>query len=125
MKLALIGIFGVLGIYSRYFIDLTFQSQENSFPTATLIANSLGCLIIGILSGLIAQKTQSIYVKPLMIGFCGGLTTFSSYSLQILNLFTLEQTLKATLYFIISPILGLSFVILGYFLTNQTLLTQN
>lgn len=125
MKIVFIGIFGVLGIYSRYFLDTFINNDQSSFPVSTLIANSIGCLIAGVLYCFISHKYQSPYLQPMLIGFCGGLTTFSSYSLQTLNLITAEQTLKGLTYLVLSPSLGILFVFIGFKLSLLFFVSQN
>jgi CrcB protein len=125
MKIIFIGIFGVLGIYSRYFIDTIISNNQNSLPISTLVANSIGCFLAGVIYCFISQKYQSVYLQPLLIGFCGGLTTFSSYSLQTLNLLSAEQSLKSLTYLILSPTLGIIFVFIGLHLTLHLFFSQN
>jgi fluoride ion exporter CrcB/FEX len=47
MKIFLIGLFGVLGVYTRYFVDLQISQQQESFPMATLTVNMIGCFTAG------------------------------------------------------------------------------
>ena len=125
MKLLLIGVFGVLGIYARYSIDLLINNDRYSFPVSTLTANLIGCFLAGIIYCFIFNKTQSNFLPPLLIGFCGGLTTFSSFSLQALNMMTAEQTMKSLGYLILSPTLGVVFVLLGFQSTLHLFFPQN
>jgi CrcB protein len=119
MKIVLIGVFGLLGIYSRYFIDTIITFKNNSFPISTLIVNLLGCVLAGILFAFIQNKTENIFVTPLLIGYCGGLTTFSSYCLQGFQLMSQGETSKAFLYIVISPFIGLLLVFTSYYFMNQ------
>jgi fluoride exporter len=74
--------YGVSGFVARRFGEV--------FPWGTLIVNISGCLIIGTMAGLVAQRGllpgNAVTRELGMIGFCGGYTTFSSFSLQTLNL---------------------------------------
>jgi fluoride exporter len=76
-----IGLGGALGSILRALIYVCIKSN---FPWATLVANVAGCLIIGLVIGHEsvtadwAQHTRGFVV----IGFCGGFTTFSTFSLQ-------------------------------------------
>jgi CrcB protein len=119
MKIVLIGVFGLLGIYSRYFIDTIFTLKNQSFPFSTLLVNLIGCLFAGIVFASVQNKFENIFIAPILIGFCGGLTTFSSYCLQGFQLLSQGETSKAFLYIVISPTIGLIFVFTSYYLMNQ------
>ncbi len=77
----LIGLGGALGSMLRAFISFSLNSQ---FPWATLLVNVLGSLIIGLaighetVSGDWAHHARAVVI----FGFCGGFTTFSTFSLQ-------------------------------------------
>ena len=58
-----------------------FGQLESSFPYATLVANVISCVILGILIGInIKGELASSYRLLLMTGFCGGFSTFSTFS---------------------------------------------
>lgn len=115
MKIFLISIFGVLGILSRYSIDTYFSSKSYNLPISTLIANLLGCILCGFIFTLFTYKPNLSFnlYQALIIGFCGGLTTFSSYSLQAVTLFQAGALDKSILYFVLSPVLGCISLYLG------------
>lgn len=114
MNILFIGLFGVLGVYSRYFIEMLFNEHNKDFPVATLCANLAGCLIAGIIYAFMKEKSSTPLLEPLLFGFCGGLTTFSAFSLQSFNFLTLHQNAKAIAYLVLSPTLGLLCVFLGF-----------
>lgn len=92
MKILLIAVGGALGAVFRYLITYIIGRQwGNYFPYGTLAVNLLGCLLIGIIMGLITEKAwiQPIWRFFLTIGFLGALTTFSSFSYEAYRL--LEQ----------------------------------
>jgi CrcB protein len=81
---------GGIGSLMRYAIGLVsakFISTE--FPVATLISNTLSCLILGVVMLFIVPKfTEANWIHPLVvIGVCGGFSTFSTFSLETLTLF--------------------------------------
>ena len=78
---AAFGLGGGLGAVARH---LTGTLVTHRFPIATLIVNVAGCLILGI--GLAILGEGGGELRRLVYGFCGGLTTFSSFAYQTLDL---------------------------------------
>lgn len=77
-----VGAGSCIGGIARYLISYAVQSTAASrFPWGTLIVNLIGCLLIGLIFGLIdrgVQMSQSVRLL-LTVGFCGGFTTFSTF----------------------------------------------
>lgn len=86
-----IAIGSALGGMARFAVSSTFAKVVGeAFPWGTLVVNISGCFLIGILSALTGADAR-VVVAPdfrqfLLVGICGGYTTFSSFSLQTLNL---------------------------------------
>lgn len=78
---AAFGLGGGLGAVARH---LTGTLVTHRFPLATLIVNVAGCLILGL--GLAMLGEGGGELRRLVYGFCGGLTTFSSFAYQTLDL---------------------------------------
>ena len=114
MKFLYLGIFGLLGVFVRYFIDAKYATNEVTFPISTFALNMFGCLIAGIVSFYFNSRQDNIIAAAILIGFCGGLTTFSGFSLQTLNLFDQGLRTQAFIYFVICPPIGLIMAYLGY-----------
>lgn len=83
-----VAVGSVLGGWLRWFLSLQFNSAFTLVPPGTLIANLLGGYIIGFALGFFSQAT---WLSPewrllVMTGFCGGLTTFSTFSVETFGL---------------------------------------
>ena len=113
---------GALGALSRYGISLL---SMRLFPGAatvtgwlgTLLSNVLGAFLIGFLATM-AQGAfpDKAWLTPLLIvGFCGGFTTFSSFVLDGYRLFEAGQTASALLYLLLSLILTFAALLCGFY----------
>ena len=106
-NLALISLFGVLGVLSRFGIDRFFGSWNEHFPASTLLINLLGSFMAGTIYALSENKFLSDGLQvALLVGFCGGFTTFSAYTLQTLTMIDRGKLIPAFSYLLISPVLG-------------------
>lgn len=119
----LVGSGGFVGSVARYYISKIVQeSSFTSFPIGTLSINIIGSLIIGFLFGL-ALKYPSFSVEwrmVLMVGFCGGFTTFSTFTSENLKLMQDGQFFYVLMYTGLSIFLGFSAVYLGYIVSKIT-----
>ena len=102
MDYLLVGLGSALGGMARYWIALaTLNRYGPGFPWGTLIVNVTGSFAIGLVATLAVQDRWPIshpsYQRFLLIGLFGGFTTFSSFSLQTLNLLEKGQSLFAGL----------------------------
>ena len=108
---------GALGTLARYLIGLAALPISQDLPWGTIIINILGSFIIGFFGTMTLAHGR--YPVPenlrlfVMIGICGGFTTFSSFSLQTLNLATDREYLYAGLNILLSVALCLLAVWLG------------
>lgn len=112
---------GGIGSVFRYLTSVfTERYVQSTFPWATFFVNVVGCLIVGILAGLIAkQQLTSPDLKLLFVtGFCGGFTTFSAFALENIKLFQNGNSLLALLYIALSVILGVFAVWTGMMITK-------
>jgi CrcB protein len=92
LRVALVGFGGAIGSIARYWIaGVLMPWTQSGFPSGTLAVNVTGSLLIGI---VIAAAVERQWFSPdlrvaLAAGFCGGFTTMSSFSFEMLAL--LEQ----------------------------------
>lgn len=117
----LVGIGGGIGSIFRYLTSvIVTKYAPPAFPFATLAANVLGCLVIGLLLGFFErQQLTHPDLKFLFItGFCGGYTTFSTFASENINLVQSGNTLTAFLYIAASIAGSLLAVWLGFSLTK-------
>ncbi|MBP6260683.1 MAG: fluoride efflux transporter CrcB [Paludibacter sp.] len=119
--LLLVGLGGFIGSVARFLVSkLNLSWHFLSIPMGTLTVNVLGSFIIGILVG-ISVKSDLISTDLrlfLMVGFCGGFTTFSSFSSENLMLMQNGQVVTVLIYTALSILLGFLAVYLGYIFTN-------
>ncbi|MEM1295495.1 MAG: fluoride efflux transporter CrcB [Verrucomicrobiota bacterium] len=119
MKLILcIGIGGFIGAICRHFLAGAVDRWQtlSGFPWGIFVANIVGCLLIGVFLGYSLHiKTVSEEARLLFVtGFLGSLTTFSTFSLQTLELFRNDQTGLALANIGASVVVGLLAVWLGF-----------
>jgi CrcB protein len=118
-----VAIGGALGSVSRFWLSGFIAARLGEiFPWGTILVNISGSFLIGIFSALtIAEgkldpQSRTFAVQFLMIGICGGYTTFSSFSLQTLNLVREREWLYAGGNIILSIVLCMIAVWLGFLL---------
>src|SRR5258708_5356676 len=83
-----VAVGGVLGCLMRWFLALVLNRYFPAIPPGTLAANLIGCYIIGIAIAVFAANPAiPLEWRPVVTtGFCGGLTTFSTFSAEIVTL---------------------------------------
>lgn len=108
-----VGIGGFVGASFRYLLSL-ISFKDSAFPFNTMIINIIGAFIIGIIVSLAGKyNLDSRSVLFIKTGLCGGFTTFSTFSLESMNLISDGKLLLAGSYMIISVVLCVLFVWLG------------
>jgi fluoride exporter len=115
----LVGLGGCLGSMLRFGAWHLFRSVN--FPSATLIVNIIGSLIIGAVIGLSVKDANFSQNWKLFLttGICGGFTTFSAFSVENLEMLQNGKYLLSLLYILSSIVLGIAAAWIGFKLVNN------
>lgn len=109
-----ISLGAIPGGLARYYLELVFQHWFGAtFPVGTLFIDVTGCFLMGI---VVSRGFSPDIQLLVMTGFLGAYTTFSSYSLEVINLLERSQVGLALLYWFCTPTLGIIAVRLGILL---------
>ena len=108
----LVGAGGALGSIMRYGLTLLSSAIHISPQLGTLTANICGSFLIGIF--IILSSNTPAYLFG-AIGLCGGFTTFSTFSAQVLDLIQTGEYGTAAIYAIASVVICILFVALGLY----------
>jgi len=112
MTAALVILGAMVGAPLRYLTDRAVQSRHESlFPFGTLLVNVAGCLLLGVLAGAAVPAPVLALVGT---GFCGALTTYSTFGYETLALVERRAYLLATLNVVGSVGAGLGAAVFGY-----------
>ena len=111
---------GGIGTLVRYFLYIILP-KNCCFPYGTLLANFLGCFIASAFFTFFIFKTElnSAYKTFFILGFCGGLSTLSALSLEVLQYIQDGDYIKAVSYILISLLICAISVILGVALVKK------
>ncbi|MEL6589390.1 MAG: fluoride efflux transporter CrcB [Bacteroidota bacterium] len=103
---------GGLGSMLRFGLSRWLTPSENAFPWATFSANILACLIFALGFVWLSKKTQvpGAIQLMLLVGFCGGFSTFSTFSVETFRLLENQQFVAAFLYVSASIFTGLAVI---------------
>lgn len=105
---------GGLGAMCRY--ELILMGRNDSYPLPTLIANIVGCFLLGLFWELKPRLSSPVWLL-LTTGFCGGLTTFSTFILELKQMS--HQPTKGIVYLLISLFLGLLALWIGAIVSSS------
>ncbi len=113
------GAIGAMGRYSV--VQITSKYWNHGLPLGTLLANVIGCFIIGLAFVIFAIKYPALapqWRSLVVVGFLGAFTTFSSYALEALTLIQQGQVNLAVIYLVLSVCLCLLAVASGYYVAK-------
>jgi fluoride exporter len=112
----LVGLAGSLGAMLRYWVGLAFFDESGLFPYATLTVNLIGSFVLALFTtGLVRKFSLPGHLKTAIgTGFVGSFTTFSTLSVETVNLFEHGHVLLGVLYVLVSIIGGLVMSRIGF-----------
>lgn len=118
----LLVVFGaVVGAPTRYLVDAWVRSRHDSpMPWGTFLVNATGSLVLGLAAGLASEGTLPSWALTLVgTGFCGALTTFSTFSYETVRLVDDGRWRTAALNVVSSLAVGLGACALGWLLGTR------
>ncbi len=114
-SLLFVGAGGALGSIARYGVSLLFAHLAIGSHWATLVVNVVGSFFIGLAIPVLSNGTHLFAV----VGFCGGFTTFSTFSVQAVQLFQAGERFAAAVYVAASLVVSVLMVLLGMYLAGK------
>jgi fluoride exporter len=113
--IAVVAVGGGVGSLARYGVTQWLPPSPRGFPWATFLVNTVGCLLLGLLMVFVAEVwSGGRYARPLLgVGLLGGMTTFSTMTLDAHRLGAGHAWLLANEYVVVSFLAGLAGVWLG------------
>ncbi|QIV95319.1 camphor resistance protein CrcB [Allofrancisella inopinata] len=122
LMILLVGIGGGLGAIARFSVMQVSASMSKQIPVGIFLCNVIGSFLIGLIAAFLIKtnlfnESFSAYTRALLVtGFLGGFTTFSSFSLDILNLLQRGEAFLAFGYILASVFFSLLAVVVAFYL---------
>jgi CrcB protein len=116
----LIFVGGGLGSVARYLLGSWItRIYPHAFPLGTLTVNIVACFLVGVLAGLVGQSSKEEFFRSaLIVGFCGGFSTFSAFTLESAKLFNSGLPGQMGLYIIASLLACVASTFVGVWLAR-------
>lgn len=123
MTVAMVLLGGAIGAILRYLTDVAVQTKHDSvFPWGTFTVNVVGSLILGVTTAVVITLGPPAWVPVLVgTGFCGALTTFSTFGFETIRLLEEGSVLTAVSNCVASLVVGLGVCAGGFALTAAVL----
>ncbi|CAM06395.1 CrcB protein [Saccharopolyspora erythraea NRRL 2338] len=115
MTFVLVAVGGAVGACVRFLLDRWIQRRHDAvFPFGTLTVNVVGSFVLGVLTGAALSGVQAPAVQLLVgVGFCGSLTTYSTFGYETVRLFTEGARLLSALNAVTTVLAGIGAGVLG------------
>ena len=124
LKIVMVAVSSAIGGVVRYIIELALERAPVGFDT--WVINSLGCLIIGICAGWLANtgcqwnsNIRETFFLLTMTGFCGGFSTFSEFTLDCVKYFEAGHIGSWVIFGLLTIFVGLFCCAFGYWLGQK------
>ncbi len=122
MTVAMVLLGGAIGAPLRYLTDLLVQSRyHGAFPWGTFLVNVAGSLLLGVTAALVSAGASPWVYALVGTGFCGALTTFSTFSYETVRLVEEGSIFKAVMNCLGSVAVGLGVCAGGFAITAAIL----
>lgn len=117
-NLMIVGLGGFAGSILRFYLSLAFVRTTSGFPFPTLVINVLGSFLLGLIVCIwVGEEGNDARLRLFLgTGFCGGFTTFSTFSVENLTLLQRGDVGQFLIYAVGSSVAGLGAAALGYWL---------
>lgn len=117
-----VAVGGAGGSVARYAVGLWMERTPVAFPLGTLAVNVLGSFLIGVFSRWLSQPALDPVVRlALTVGLCGGFTTFSTFSAELVAMVQEGRVTRALTYVLLSVTLAVLATALGLALGDRLL----
>ena len=115
MAYLLAALGGALGALARWGTGLALPRPDDGWPWATLLVNLTGCLLMGVLVGVLARRhPEPVWARPfLAVGVLGGYTTYSAFAMETVELTDAGAAALAVGYVLVSVLGGVLAVAAG------------
>ena len=115
-----IALAGAVGTVTRYLISLWMPRETGVFPYSTFAINVIGSFLIAFVARVLSTPDSNPVLRAaLTIGFCGGFTTFSTFSAEFVALLQEGRATRAMTYVVLSVASGAAAVVAGMLLGNR------